>query len=65
MRFHSAIMVRIHCALSGTSIPANRSTAMTQPSSLLKAESQSWRFISTNTWRASRTSASFSAARCM
>ena len=65
MRFHSANIVRIHCARSGTSMPASRSTAITKPSSLLNALIQSWRFISTIVWRASRNSASFSAARCM
>src|SRR3989442_1478490 len=65
IRFHSAIMVRIHCARSGTSTPARRSTAIVQPSSLLNALIQSWRFISTSTCSVSRNSASFSAARCM
>ena len=65
MRFHSANIVRIHCARSGTSMPASRSTAIVQPSSLLNALIQSWRFISTSVCRASRNSASFSAARCM
>ena len=64
-RFHSASIVRIQLARSGTSMPASRSTAMIQPSSLLNADSQSCRFISTSTWRVSRYSASFSAARCM
>ena len=64
-RFHSAIIVRIHWARSGTSMPIIRSIAMTHPSSLLNAESQSCRFISTRTCRGSRYSASFSAARCM
>ena len=41
MRFHSAIIVRIHCARSGTSMPASRSTAIVQPSSLLNALIQS------------------------
>ncbi len=65
MRFHSASIVRIHWARSGTSISSMRSIAMTQPSSLLNADSQSWRFISTRTCLVSRYSASFSAARCM
>ena len=65
IRFHSANIVRIHCARSGTSMPASRSIAIVQPSSLLNADSQSWRFISTSVWRASRYSASFSAPRCM
>src|SRR6266511_3473261 len=56
-RFHSASMVRIHWARSGTSISSMRSSAMTHPSSLFRAESQSWRFISTRTCRGSRYSA--------
>ena len=31
MRFHSANIVRIHCARSGTSMPARRSTAIDEP----------------------------------
>src|SRR4026208_972608 len=46
-------------------MPARRSTAIVQPSSLLKALIQSCRFMRTRTWRASRYSASFSAAPCM
>ena len=65
MRFHSANIVRIHWARSGTSMSARRSTAIVQPSSLLKALIQSCRFIRTSICRASRNSASFSAARCM
>ena len=41
IRFHSANIVRIHCARSGTSISNSRSTAIVQPSSLLNALSQS------------------------
>ena len=37
IRFHSANIVRIHCARSGTSISNSRSTAIVQPSSLLNA----------------------------
>ena len=65
IRLNSASIVRIHCARSGASMPASRSIAIVQPSSLLNADSQSWRFISTSVCRASRNSASFSAPRCM
>ena len=37
MRFHSANIVRIDCARSGTSMPGERSTAIVHPSSLLNA----------------------------
>ena len=65
IRLNSASIVRIHCARSGASMPASRSIAIVQPSSLLNADSQSWRFINTSVCRASRNSASFSAPRCM
>ncbi|MDH6225747.1 hypothetical protein M2169_002717 [Streptomyces sp. MJP52] len=40
-RLSSASRVRIHTARSGTSMPSIRSTAITTPSSLENAESQS------------------------
>jgi hypothetical protein len=47
----SASSVRSHTARAGTSMPIIRSTAITTPSSLLNADSQSWRLDSTMIWR--------------
>ncbi len=51
IRFHSAMIIRIHWARSGTSSSIIVSTAMATPSSLLKPLSQSWRFTSAMIWR--------------
>ena len=52
MRFHSASIVRIHCARSGTSMPSEPLHRDRPPELVVeRADSQSWRFISTRTWR--------------
>lgn len=50
-RLSSASSVRVHTARVGTSMPSIRSTARTTPSSLEKADSQSWRLASMMIWR--------------